>query len=212
MKPLFVTATGTGIGKTYTMLQLMRFFSARGVRVLPFKPVETGVKSTPQDATALLACAQACDPALSDLTPEQIAPVRFGLPAAPFVAKGDVPLDLERIETQFSALKKRCDLLLIEGAGGLMVPLEEDFFMIDLIIHLEAYPLLVTHDRLGCINDTLLSLSLLEQRGMAYDWCVNLRDPESFDRLSRPFFERRFGALKTVQDLERWAPQLPLSS
>jgi len=74
-----------------------------------------------------------------------------------------------------------------------MVPVTKDFLMIDLIKNLEAKVLLVTPSRLGCINDTLLSMEALKSRNIEFDWCVNLfEDRESFSEVTKPFYDEVF--------------------
>ncbi len=199
MQKIFVTATNTDVGKTYTMHRLIDIYTEMGYRVGVLKPIETGVATTPPDATALFAHASRCNPQLGDLTIEDICPIRLTLPAAPFVAASGEALDLTPIDEKMKLLRRRCDLLLIEGAGGLMVPIRCSYFMIDLIRDLDAVPLLVTHDRLGSINDTLLSLHRLAAADLPQHWCVNLRDEVAFDRLTRPFYEAYFGSFLTLQ-------------
>ena len=74
-----------------------------------------------------------------------------------------------------------------------MVPVTKDFMMIDLAKKLKAKVLLVTPSRLGCINDTLLSMEALRSRDMAFEWCVNLfEDRESFSEVTQPFYDEVF--------------------
>lgn len=210
MKRIFVTATNTDVGKTYATEMLLRHYAALGYRVAALKPIETGVTSTPPDATQLLATSQRLNPALSDLTIEDICPYRFSLPAAPCVAAACTPFfSLDLLETKIAALRKRCDIVLIEGAGGVMVPIHRNYFMRDLMIDLKATPLLVTHDRLGCIDDTLTHLDCMRHAGISPQWCVNLRDEAAFQTVTAPFYRNYFGDFLTLQhDLERLAQKL----
>ena len=90
-------------------------------------------------------------------------------------------------------LSKLCDILLVEGAGGLMVPVTKEYMIIDLIKELNVKTLLVTPSRLGCINDTLLSMEALKSRDIDFDWCVNVfEDKESFDEVTRPYYDAVF--------------------
>jgi dethiobiotin synthetase len=90
-------------------------------------------------------------------------------------------------------LLKKCDLLLVEGAGGLMVPITETYMMINLIKELEAKALLVTPSRLGCINDTLLSIMALKTFDINFEWCVNLyEDREDFRSVTQPYYDTGF--------------------
>ncbi|MDD2400175.1 MAG: dethiobiotin synthase, partial [Sulfurovum sp.] len=86
MQTLFVSATGTNVGKTYTMLQLIEGFAKKGVRVGVFKPIDTGVQGEPKDAALLLQSCQKANPKFKTLKPKEITAYTFALPAAPFCA------------------------------------------------------------------------------------------------------------------------------
>jgi dethiobiotin synthetase len=98
-------------------------------------------------------------------------------------------------------LSQYCDLLLIEGAGGLMVPITKRYTMIDLAKDLKAKTLLVTPSRLGCINDTLLSIEALKSREIDYEWCVNMyEDREDFAEVTQPYYDAVFEQWWSVQN------------
>ncbi len=190
---IFITATDTGVGKTTTLLQLLELAAKLGLKAAAFKPIETGVSSSPEDGSKLLRKSQEINQNLNDVTIDDVVPYRFELPAAPYVAKGGVHIDLDHIKKKMEKLYARCDILFIEGAGGLMVPIEKWFFMIDLIQYLQAPALLVTPSKLGCINQTLLSLQALQQRGIPHHWYINLyKDKESFFEVTYPFYKEYF--------------------
>ncbi|HHH19929.1 MAG TPA: dethiobiotin synthase, partial [Campylobacterales bacterium] len=138
MKRLFVTATNTDVGKTYATLQLIDALSDRGIRVGVCKPIETGVNAIPLDATALLDRVQRCNDAFASLTPQDITAFTFSLPAAPYCADSDHTIQLSKIQEKIDELSSKCDFLIIEGAGGLMVPITSNYYMIDLANALEA--------------------------------------------------------------------------
>ncbi len=166
-----------------------------------FKPIETGVNTIPDDASLLLKVCQKVNKNFIDLTPEDITAYTFPLPAAPFCADTKQEIVLEKIIDKYHELSQRCDILLVEGAGGLMVPVTKDFMMIDLAKKLGSKVLLVTPSRLGCINDTLLSMEALNARGMAFDWCVNLfEDKESFAEVTQPFYDAVFPEWWSVEE------------
>lgn len=193
MRSLFITATGTNVGKTHTTVQLIKLLSDKGLSVGAYKPIETGVSTTAHDASLLLKACQKVNENFKDLTPEEITAYTFPLPAAPFCADINHQISLERIIEKYHALSKLCDILLVEGAGGLMVPVTKDFMMIDLIQRLGSDVLLVTPSRLGCINDTLLSHEALRSRDIPFDWCVNIfEDKESFPEVTKPFYDETF--------------------
>ncbi len=190
---LFISATGTNIGKTYTTLLLIKAFASYGIKVGVCKPIETGVDTIPLDASLLLNSIQKVNSKFSTLDANDITAYTFPLPAAPFCADTKQTIKIDTIIDKIHALEKKCDILLIEGAGGLMVPITESYTMIDLAQTLNAPLLLVTPSRLGCINDTLLSIEALKSRNITYEWCVNIyEDKESFDAVTRPYYDRVF--------------------
>jgi len=193
VQSLFITATGTNIGKTHTTLKLINALSEQGFNVGVFKPIETGVTHTALDASLLLQTCQKVNENFKGLTTDDITAYTFPLPAAPFCADVNQEIKLEKIFEKYHALSKLCDILLVEGAGGLMVPITKDYMMIDLIKELDIKALLVTPSRLGCINDTLLSMEALNARNIDFDWCVNVyEDIESFDEVTKPYYDAVF--------------------
>jgi len=198
MKPIFITATNTDIGKTYTTMRLMIELASRGYKVGVFKPIETGVKDTPLDAAQLLEGAAQYNDNFKRLSPKDITAYTFGLPASPFCASSFIDLDI--IKNRFEQLSMLCDILLIEGAGGLMVPILQDYFMVDLAKELDAKVLLVTSSKLGMINDTMLSIEALERRGIDFEWVLNIHeDRDSFDIVTKPFLDAHFKSYDSVQ-------------
>lgn len=200
IKTIFVCATGTNVGKTHTTLKIMELLCAKGVKAVPFKPVETGVVDIPQDASKLLQKYRSLYGA-ENLTLDDICPYKFALPAAPYVARGAQEIDIEVIKNAAKALSSRADIVLIEAAGGVMTPIKKDFFMIDLAAHLADFALLVSHTGLGCINDALLSKKLLDEREIAYELVFNRRIDDNFEVISRPFFEQYLGVIYELDDL-----------
>jgi len=193
MKPLFVTATNTSVGKTYTTVKLIESFAKVGILVGVCKPIETGVESNPLDATALLTTVQQYNPNFKTLKPRDITAYTFELPAAPFCADLKQTIEIETIKNKISELQKLCDLLIVEGAGGLMVPITQHYNMIDLAKELDFFTLLVTPSKLGCINDTLLSMNALKKYNIPFDWCVNLyEDKEVFPEVTQPYYDVNF--------------------
>ena len=193
MKPLFITATNTNVGKTYTTLKLIESFSKQGISVGVCKPIETGVETEPLDAKALLEAVQKHNPKFKNLKPKDITAYTFELPAAPFCADTQQIIKIEVIKNKINELQKLCDLLIIEGAGGLMVPITKTYKMIDLAKELNLKTLLVTPSKLGCINDTLLSIEALKNYDISFDWCVNLfEDKEEFNKVTKPYYDAVF--------------------
>jgi dethiobiotin synthetase len=200
VKSLFITATNTDIGKTFTTIELIKHFSKQGVLVGVCKPIETGVICEPLDATKLLKNLQKYNRHFKNLTPTDITAYTFELPSAPFCADTKKIIDINKIKLKIKELEKCCDLLIIEGAGGLFVPITANYTMIDLISELNIKTLLVTPSKLGCINDTLLSIEALKNREIAFDWTVNLfQDKESFSQVTQPFYDEAFPNWWSIQ-------------
>ncbi|MDY0116340.1 MAG: dethiobiotin synthase [Sulfurimonadaceae bacterium] len=191
-KRIFITATNTDVGKTYTTKLLIKEFSSRGFSVGVIKPIETGVVEYPHDGEALLESIKQYNPKLWALDIDDIVPITYALAASPYVASKNTPLDMKKIHHAIQELENVCDIILIEGAGGLYVPIDENTMMIDLIKKLGASALLVSHAKLGCINDMLLSKKALEAKGIDHEVVFNVReaDEKSFDTISLPYLKQ----------------------
>jgi len=159
----FVTGTDTGVGKTLVGCLLLRCLRGRGFDVGAMKPVETGVGDAgPLDALALREAA-GCNDDLALMCPQH-----FALPAAPEVAarvEGRA-VDLVAIEAAWQTLRHRHRFLVVEGAGGLRVPVTPSLDMAELARSFDLPLLLVARGSLGTINHTLLSLDLVQRRGL----------------------------------------------
>jgi len=201
-KKLFITATGTNVGKTYSACRILEHLGKQGVKVGAIKPIETGVISVPVDADKLLKICQKYNPAFIDLEPVDICAYTFSLPAAPYSADTQNIIKIEKIKDKIAQMQSLCDYLIIEGAGGLFVPIKSNYFMIDLIKELNCQTLLVTPSHLGCINETMLSLKTLEDYKISCSWCVNLyKDREEFTQTTKPFYDDYFGQWNKLDDL-----------
>jgi dethiobiotin synthetase len=166
-KGLFVTGTDTGVGKTVTACGLARLALNKGLRVVAIKPVETGCKARegrlfPADGAALRTAAGEI------LSLDETTPFRFSFPASPYRASvmESVRLKMADIAEHVLSLSDRGDFIIVEGAGGVSVPIEEGRFMSDLMARLGFPVLLVGRTALGTINHTLLSLEVLKAKGL----------------------------------------------
>lgn len=213
---VFISGTGTGIGKTYINMRLNALLMERNLNIISIKPIETGVDSNdlPQDAL-LHAQNQSSKKDIKD-----ICFYTFALPAAPFVADSQGEIDLDFLKRKIFALEKECDILMIEGAGGLFVPIKKDYFFIDLIKDLGCESLesleskgesgesieskakspeskfhkprkclcvLISNDKLGCIDAILSHTEALERRNIDFISIVNVFDEAQFLQVSYPF-------------------------
>jgi dethiobiotin synthetase len=204
-KRIFITATNTDVGKTYTTKLLLREFASRGLKVGVIKPIETGVvDGFAIDGGELLKTIKELNKEFENFLVEDIVPITYELPAAPFISSNNTKLDLKKLDNSVEKLEKLCDVLIIEGAGGLYVPIDEDMMMVDLIKYFEASALLVTHCSLGCINDTLLSKRVLEDKKIKHVVAFNCRDKDnSFSTVSKPYFlKTKFDVLKVNENID----------
>jgi dethiobiotin synthetase len=161
---LFITGTDTGVGKTRVGCELAKGLRARGIDVGVMKPIETGVGTDgPLDALALRAAAGARDSLV------EICPEPFELPAAPLVAARQCgrEVDLQRIDRAYRSLSAKRDCMLVEGAGGLLVPVTREASMADLARQFGLPLLIVARGALGTLNHTLLTLEVAVARGLS---------------------------------------------
>jgi dethiobiotin synthetase len=162
MSALFVTGTDTGVGKTFVACALALALRARGRRVAVLKPVETGVTDGPADALRLRAAA--ADPAPLD----EICPYRLRAPLAPAVAArlAGVAVDVDRIVAAIARRAAAADVLLVEGAGGLLVPVAGRATWADVAARCGLPLLVVAANRLGTINHCALTARVAAAAGM----------------------------------------------
>jgi dethiobiotin synthetase len=167
VKGVFVTGTGTGVGKTVVCGLLAGFLRARGMRVTTQKWVETGVTDGPSDIDVHRRLmgdpGPAPEPPLADR-----CPYRFSLPSSPHLAAAHEGrrVDPAVIEAAYRRLAETHDVVLVEGAGGFLVPLSEELLTGDLVARIGLPVLVVAGNRLGCVNDALLTVEAVRRRGV----------------------------------------------
>lgn len=175
---IFVTGTDTGVGKTWVSAGLMVALQRQGLRVLGMKPVAAGCEQTAdglrnEDALLLQQHGSlAMDYAV-------INPYAFGPAVAPHLAaaQAGAHIELERITRHYQTLAAEADAVVVEGAGGWLVPLNERESMADLAIRLDLEVILVVGLRLGCINHALLTAeSIRAHGGRLTGWVANTLD------------------------------------
>lgn len=164
----FITGTDTGIGKTYVARLLADCFAAQR-KTTYMKPVQTGCIQGPQgvltapDFDAVMEGSAAMNGAY-----EQHVPYRYEPACSPHLAAAlaGTTVSLDHIRNCFTALTTKTDLILVEGAGGILTPLGETTFIIDLIVYLNLPVIIVTTPRLGTLNHTFLTLRVLHESGV----------------------------------------------
>lgn len=162
----FISGIDTGIGKTYATGYLAKLFTTPNQTVITQKLIQTGNIEISEDIEKHreIMGTGFFEEDHQKLTMPQI----FPYPASPHLATqlDNSCIDFEKIENATKQLQQKFDLVLLEGAGGLMVPLTEDYLIIDYIQERKFPVILVTSGRLGSINHTLLSLEALKIRGI----------------------------------------------
>ncbi|MEF9923482.1 MAG: dethiobiotin synthase [Muribaculaceae bacterium] len=171
-KLIFVTGIGTNVGKSYATGWLANILLAEGKSVITQKMIQTGNDEFSEDIDVhrKIMGMEYCDDDKNHLT----APMIFSYPASPHLAakidKKDI--NLEIIENATNRLLAKYNVVLLEGAGGLMVPIKDDYLTIDYITDKQYSVALVTNGTLGSINHTLLSLYLLEKRKINVEYVI----------------------------------------
>jgi len=159
---LFITGTDTGVGKTFVGCALAHALRARGRRVAVMKPIETGVGDVPEDAARLRAAAD--DGAPLDV----ICPLRFDAPLAPSVAarlEGRT-IDVGELVDAIGRRARAADVLLVEGAGGLLVPVDGRTTWADVAARAGLPLLIVAANRLGTVNHCALTARVAAAAGL----------------------------------------------
>ena len=168
---LFTTGTDTGVGKTVLTALLARFLRGRGVNAAALKPICSGGRGDARKLSAALDGALALD---------EINPWHFRASVAPLLAarRERKHVHLPEVLAHVRAMQKKFDALLVEGAGGLLSPLGENFDSGDLIAALAATPLIVAPNRLGAVNHILLTLEALPRSAAARARVVMMSPPK----------------------------------
>ncbi|MFQ5699092.1 MAG: dethiobiotin synthase [Myxococcota bacterium] len=201
---LFVTGTDTGCGKTTVGCALARHARAQRLRVRILKPVETGCSEEEKERVALDA-RRLARAAGDERSPSSLCPYRLALPAAPSVAAAAEGLEIDplRIESAYREAASDSDLVLVEGAGGLRVPVAPELEMVDLAARLGLPLVVVCRARLGTLNHTLLTLEAAARRGLPVvgvvishtDPALSRADRANLDALRRELPVRCLGEL-----------------
>lgn len=192
---IFITGTDTGVGKTIVSAAIIRALIKRGIKVGAMKPIETGCKKTedreqktedrienliPSDGIFLREMAEMDD------NIDLVTPLRFEYPLSPMVASDleKKPVDLQRVFSAYKKLSKKYEFMVVEGAGGLLVPITKNskqsavssqqskkkylktYFVSDLIKDLQLHIIVVARPTLGTINHTLLTVNQALREGI----------------------------------------------
>lgn len=167
MKGFFITGTDTGVGKTIIAGALIRVLCFFGLKTGAMKPVESGCAREgkiliPSDGTFLKHMAQMREPVT------QVTPCCFESPLAPYPASDleKKSISIAEIKKTFYSLYKHYNAVIVEGVGGLMVPLRENYFVVDLAKQMELPLVVVAKPGLGSINHTMLTVNYALKEGL----------------------------------------------
>jgi dethiobiotin synthetase len=202
---IFITGTDTGVGKTYVACGIASALRSRRIDVGVMKPAETGCRMkdgrlVPVDSLMLMKAAAVKD-SLS-----LVNPYRFGKPLAPAVAaelEGKT-INIDKILKASSTLSLRHEFLIVEGAGGVMVPLSPDALYLNLARDLKLPALIIARPGLGTINHTLLTVEALRRRdiplsGIVINYSANIRP--GLSEKTNPAVIEKLSGLRIVQTI-----------
>ena len=158
MKSLFITGTDTDVGKTVISAGLSRAISDQGIDIGVMKPfaaaeLQSSSDFQSEDTEILAKAARVSD------SEDLLNPQFFPIPASPYTASKtlDMNVDVETVLEKFEELKKLHDMMLVEGMGGIMTPLLENYFVADLIRDMNLQSIIVIRSKIGTVNHTLLT-------------------------------------------------------
>ncbi len=167
IKGIFITGTDTGVGKTFIAAGLIRAMKDQGINVCPMKPVESGCsikkgELVPEDAVRLISASGVNE------TLDAVNPCRLQHALAPSVAAEieGVKIHRKKLLNAYYRLQKKYDITIVEGAGGIMVPVYKKYLFLDLATDLNLPVLIVSRPGLGTINHTLLTIEAARSRGL----------------------------------------------
>lgn len=195
----FIIGTDTNVGKTYVASALVQHFVQLGFKTVGMKPIASGCELNEpselgttgellnEDVTALNNASNVKAPL------NIVNPYRFAPAIAPHIAAQQVgvEINLDNIEVAYQQLSTLADVVIVEGAGGFLVPLNQTQTLADLAVQLKLPIILVVGMKLGCINHALLTVEAIKVRGLTLaGWVANQIDPEM------PMFAENLASLK----------------
>jgi dethiobiotin synthetase len=218
MRGLFVTGTGTEVGKTVVAAAIANTARRSGARVAAFKPAVSGLVDYPLAPETWANAAELPDHALLRLAAgsaqgdDEVAPYRYGPAASPHLAAelAGERIDPDRLRGAALAATKHADLLICEGVGGFLVPLTTDYLVRDLARDLALPLVVVAASGLGTINHTLLTVQSARAAGLGVAGIVLNRwpaEPSAMEHSNLDTIERLGGVpVETLPELDLSAP------
>ena len=197
---IFVAGTDTGVGKTRVTVGFLRALARRGVRAVGMKPVAAGIDcaaSPPINEDVALIRAASGVISGAGIAAADINPYCFEWPISPHLAarRAGVMIEPTAIAAAYARLARRCDVVVVEGAGGWLAPIGEQATMATIAAELALPVLLVVGLRLGCLNHALLSVRAIAAAGlMLAGWVGSVLEPDML------------ALADNIASLERWLP------
>ena len=186
-KGVFIAGTDTGVGKTLIAGAIAKILSQKGKKIGVFKPLATGCKKTKksligQDAQFLARCAS------SKMRLDLVNPVTFKIPAAPFVCEKaeNKKVDFKKIADAYKQICQNSDFVIVEGIGGVKVPITDRFDVLDLAMAFKLPVVIVARSKLGTINHTLLTIDAIRSAGLLLAGVVI----NGYDETTKDFAEK----------------------
>ncbi|MHC4871394.1 MAG: dethiobiotin synthase [Planctomycetota bacterium] len=210
MSGIFITATGTDIGKTFIAAGILKLLRSESIDAVPMKPVQTGadLDSGALESSDLRFSLHAAELKPDDIEIKQMSPYLFGPACSPHLAaeKAEVHIDIDVIKKSYEELCSKHEFTVVEGAGGVLVPLNGKETMLDLMLELNLPVLLVASTGLGTINHTLLSIECLRANnvnlaGVIFNTPKFSGIETEFIRKDNPDTIARFGKVDILADI-----------
>ena len=155
---VFITGTDTDVGKTWVTTRLITLLRISGVDAVGMKPIECG---SYDDSRAIFEVTEPFGPTL-----EEVNPIHLDEPLAPMAVRDPQPINFSALKKGADSLRERWEYLLIEGAGGWLVPIDKERMVADLAIEFGYPVLVVASNRLGVLNHTLLTVRAIKDAGL----------------------------------------------
>lgn len=182
---IFITATDTNVGKTYLTCKLLEHLENSFAK----KPIETGIDANNRETSDTYKIENKLEDIYKkEISKEDINLYTFPIAAAPFISDKNMEIDIEKLKS-FSS-QKNFKYNIIEGAGGIMVPISKDYYMLDFIKSVSPELTIVVSDmKLGCINRVLLSSHILKQNNINHITLFNNmgESEDEYKKITEPF-------------------------
>jgi len=202
MNSLFITGTDTDVGKTCVTAGIINYLSKMNVDVGVMKPFASGYKtndnSVSEDVEILTKYSGVTDPV------DLINPYFFEIPTSPYEAcmKLNREIDISKIVDAYSQLISNHDIVIVEGIGGIMTPISQNYFVSDLIFELKLNSIIVAGSKIGAVNHLMLTYEHSQQKNLNFNgFLINQNVPDGYElsslrqQVSRLTGEKVFGAI-----------------